>query len=391
MHPARHFGMDWLRIGAFALLILYHITMAFSPWPYRINMEVTESWVVIPMFAVNPWRLILLFVVSGYASSALLAKLRRPGAFLKSRTRRLIPPLIFGIIVIVPPQAWIQLITQKGYTAGFGSFLLHDYFSFRSIRGVLVPGWNHLWFVAYLFVYTAGLSLLALLPAGPRLRAAAIAERALAGPLVFLLPAAALAAFRLAILPDMRENTQLLIDDWPGHAVYFSAFLFGVLLRNSAACWQAIRTWWKAAAAIAILAYILYAVREGWLVGTPLSRSLFHTIVATRAILAWTAIIGLIGMADRFLDHDWPGRKTLAEAVFPFYIIHQTIIVVVGWLLLESDLSLLARYLLLVAATAAGCWIFYDIGRRIAWLRPLIGLQAHPAWVQMARPSAAEA
>ncbi|WP_284054880.1 acyltransferase family protein [Stakelama marina] len=383
--------MDWLRIGAFALLILYHITMAFSPWPYRINMEVPHYWVIIPMLAVNPWRLILLFVVSGYASAALLAKMAGAGRFLKSRTLRLIPPLIFGIIIIVPPQAWIQLVTQKGYTQGFGHFLLHDYFSFRSIDGVLVPSWNHLWFVAYLFVYTAALSLLALLPGSMCRGAGIVVERILTGPLVFILPAALLAAFRLAMLPDMQENTQMLVDDWPAHLVYFSAFLFGVLLRNSHALWDAIRKWWWAAAIVAVLAYTGYAIREGWLIGTELSRSLFHEIVATRAVLAWTAIVALIGAADRLLDHDHPARRTLAEAVFPFYIIHQTIIVVVGWMLLESELSLLTRYFILVGATAAGCWIFYDVGRRIAWLRPLIGLQAHPAWAQMARPSRAEA
>ena len=27
----RHFGMDWLRIGAFGLLILYHVAMVFAP------------------------------------------------------------------------------------------------------------------------------------------------------------------------------------------------------------------------------------------------------------------------------------------------------------------------------------------------------------------------
>jgi membrane protein DedA with SNARE-associated domain len=72
---------------------------------------------------------------------------------------------------------------------------------------------------------------------------------------------------------------------------------------------------------------------------------------------------------------DWVALPMLAEAVFPFYIIHQTIIVVVGLYLSQADVPALPSFLILVAATVAGCWLFYWIGRNIGWLRPLIGLQ----------------
>jgi membrane protein DedA with SNARE-associated domain len=65
----------------------------------------------------------------------------------------------------------------------------------------------------------------------------------------------------------------------------------------------------------------------------------------------------------------------LAEAVFPFYIVHQTIIVMVGWWLLQGQVAALSSFLVLLAATVTGCWLFYGIGRSIGWLRPLIGLQ----------------
>jgi membrane protein DedA with SNARE-associated domain len=65
----------------------------------------------------------------------------------------------------------------------------------------------------------------------------------------------------------------------------------------------------------------------------------------------------------------------LAEAVFPFYIIHQTIIVVTGWYLLQADVAALPSFAVLLVTTALGCWLFYAIGRSIGWLRPLIGLQ----------------
>jgi membrane protein DedA with SNARE-associated domain len=65
----------------------------------------------------------------------------------------------------------------------------------------------------------------------------------------------------------------------------------------------------------------------------------------------------------------------LTEAVFPFYLVHQTIIVVTAFALMGLGLSILAESLILVAATIAGCLAFYLIGRRIGPLRPLIGLR----------------
>ncbi|HEX2792795.1 MAG TPA: hypothetical protein VHN58_00045, partial [Croceicoccus sp.] len=68
----RHYGMDWLRIGAFALLIGYHIGMFFVPWDWHVKSDPVEQWVALPMLLVNGWRLSLLFLVSGYASAAML-------------------------------------------------------------------------------------------------------------------------------------------------------------------------------------------------------------------------------------------------------------------------------------------------------------------------------
>jgi glucans biosynthesis protein C len=86
-------------------------------------------------------------------------------------------------------------------------------------------------------------------------------------------------------------------------------------------------------------------------------------------------IVALIGLADSYLNRDHPWRRVLTEAVFPFYLIHQTIIVgVEGWLL-HFGLPRAAEFAILLVATLGGCWIFYAVGREIGWLRPLIGLR----------------
>ena len=99
----RHYGMDWLRIGAFQLLILYHVGMAFVPWGFSVKVSAPIGWTVIPMFLTNPWRVSLLFAVSGFASAALLERSDGIGTFLRSRMARLGIPLLAGILIFV---AW---------------------------------------------------------------------------------------------------------------------------------------------------------------------------------------------------------------------------------------------------------------------------------------------
>jgi len=50
----RHYGLDWLRIAAFALLIVYHIAMVFSPWPWVIHTDYKFSALTAPMALLTP-------------------------------------------------------------------------------------------------------------------------------------------------------------------------------------------------------------------------------------------------------------------------------------------------------------------------------------------------
>lgn len=377
----RHYGMDWLRIGAFQLLILYHVGMAFVPWEYEVKVSPPINWATIPMLIANPWRLSLLFVVSGYASAAMLTRAREtngggPGAFVRHRLARLGWPLLFGMLVIVTPQPWVALVTQHGYDAGFLDFMHHDYFRFRAIDGVMTPTWMHLWFVVYLLAYTILLGLLLLLPGASRAKAGTMAERLLAGPMLLPIGIVATLAARGLLSPGWTD-THRFFDDFSAHAAYFGSFLFGVLLRNSEPLHRAIARQWRQAAALAVAGWMGLAIFElEWPGLEPLPPHMVGLFRLCRAVESWGAIVGLIGVADRYFNRDHRWRTTLAEAVFPFYLIHQTIIVVVGYWLLRTDTGALARFALLIAATAAGCWAFYLAGRAIAPLRPLIGLKA---------------
>ena len=375
MTTTRHHGMDWLRIGAFALLILYHIGMVFVPWPWHVKIAQPLEWVAIPMRLTNSWRLPLLFLVSGYASAALFAKLGGAGAFVRSRSARLLIPLIFGIVVVIPPQPWIDLTGQHGYSHGLVHFWLHDYFRFGALDGIILPTWQHLWFVAYLWVYTLlAAAVMAWVPERVRATIADGAAQWLAGWGMLIVPFAGWMV--IFILSPNEHETHALFDDGPTHAHYLIPFAVGWLLRVRPGLFAAVARCWRVALILAVAAFgFVTWVELRWPGNTPSPDWVWAAFDVARLVQGWAAIIALVGIADRFWNHDHPKRAMLAEAVFPFYIVHQTIIVVTGWYLLQAGVGTLAFFLILLAATVAGCWLFYAIGRSIGWLRPLIGLQ----------------
>ncbi|HKX88679.1 MAG TPA: acyltransferase family protein [Sphingopyxis sp.] len=375
MTTQRHLGMDWLRIGAFALLILYHIGMYFVPWDWHVKIDPTIDWVALPMYATNGWRLPLLFLVSGYASAALAGKLGGAGAFAKSRSTRLLVPLVFGVVVVIPPQPWIELVTQHGYAKSLGAFWTSDYFRFGKLDGIVLPTWQHLWFVVYLWVYTMlAALLLAAVPAATRMKVADGAAKLLSGWWLLIVPMLWWLLVHGAF--PGHDETHALFDDGPSHLHYLMAFGVGWLLRVRPVLFEAVARCWQAAAVLAVLAFVPIGwVEWTWPGDTKAPDQAITMFHVARQVQGWATIVALVGIADRFWNRDHPWRATLAEAVFPFYIIHQTIIVVVGWYLLQARVAAMPSFLILLVATALGCWLFYAIGRNIGWLRPLIGLQ----------------
>ena len=369
----RLFGLDWLRIGAFALLILYHIGMFFVPWGWHVKTAEPQEWLELPMMAVNPWRLALLFVISGYASRVLLAKTAAPGAFARSRSARLLVPLAAGMLLFVAPQAWAELQAKVAYPHGFVHYWLNDYFVFGETAGVITPTWNHLWFVAYLWAYTMALAALAAFPESARQRLQRCFDGLFGGWRLFVLPVLWLWALRMVLFPVFGE-THALVDDPYAHLAYGFAFFFGAALAGTSTLWQPILAHWKAAAATALAGYAVIVGLDLTIPGDAGELELLLARLA-RSCLAWGAILALLGLARHHLNRDGPARRYLTEAIFPYYIAHQTIIVLAAHLLTPLRLGAAAEFAIILPATAIGCALGYELGRRIGWLRPLIGLK----------------
>jgi glucans biosynthesis protein C len=373
----RHYGLDWLRIGAFMLLILHHIGRAFASGDWLVKLDELE-WLAAPMLFVTPWRLALLFLIAGFASRAMLSRLAT-GAFARERTLRLLLPLLAAMILVIPPQSYVNLAFNHVYGAGFLHFLTHDAFAFRAVDGVAQPGWEHLWFVFYLWAYTmllAGGIMAA--PAALKARLSGWTERLLEGrrllwlPLLYFIPARIAVAFTLG-------ESHGLFDDWVSDVIYLPCFLIGFALAGSAGLWPAVARCWRPALAVAAASYALLLPIELSYPGEAMPPHVLMAVDrAAMAAMMWGTLLVLLRVADTWLNRDHASRAPLSEAVFPFYIIHQTIIVVLAWALIPQGLSSGAAFVVLLCGTISGCWLFYRLGDLVPALRPLIGLKPRP-------------
>lgn len=376
----RRADLDWLRVSAFALLIVYHAGMAWSGWSWHLTSPDSIDWLREGMRFLNRWRMPLIFVVSGAAIMLALGQ-RSPGAFALDRVRRLVVPLVFGMIVLVPPQVHLERLYSGRFTGTYLQWLP------QAFIGTYPNGnlsWHHLWFLAYVLVLTFVLLpcfLWARSAAGRAAldRAAAVTGRAS----LHWLMALPLAACILWLAPISR-NPNGLVGDWYGLAYYGILLLYGAFLFGSRDLLATLNRQRFLALGIGVAAYAsLYGLFiDGAVRPTiaPGDRAAYALLSAVNT-MAW--LFAIIGFANRHLTRRPAFLGQATEAVYPFYMLHQTVTVIAVYWLLELGVSPVAGFSLAVIATFLGTSILYLTVVRPWWfVRPLFGLRALPAAVR---------
>jgi glucans biosynthesis protein C len=379
--PGRLVFLDWVRIAAFGLLVLYHVGMYYVTWDFHIKSPHAGPAIEPLMRLSNPWRMDLLFLVSGAATSFMLLRDGASGGLLRTRARRLLIPLLFGVLVVVPPQSWLQVMQQHAYSGSYFDFLglyFSGYHGFCDRAGtcLILPTWNHLWFLPYLFLYTLLLWLALRRWPGLLERLGAGFAAMLRGPGLWLWPVFYLAVTLWLLRKSYPQNYSVW-GDWFAHSQYLAMFLLGAAMArlpvDGSNVWRhmADRRWLALAAALAawlLLVFSPWLAREAqWPMRSmgPLAYS----------VQQWCAIVAVLGFAQRHLNHDGPARRYLTEAVFPVYILHQTLILLLAHGMGPLQLAPQVEGGLLVGLTFALSLAGYEGIRRVPWLRPLFGLR----------------
>lgn len=377
----RRYDIDALRVLAFSLLILYHVGMFYvADWGWHVKSQYQSEWLQLPMLLVNQWRMPLIFIISGLAMSFVWGKYSA-GRLAWRRTSRLLVPLIFGMAVIVAPQCYYQALSQGIIEPGFLHFM-GQYLTFQDFPGEAWGGeeqivwtWNHLWYLPYLWFYTLLLIPLARLLDGP---AQGLRRwfRSLRGFWIVIVPVLPLMAYGNFVYPKFPYISHALLDDWYAHAMYFTFFFIGFLLGRDEGFWADLVRMRKATITMAVLCFIALLSRNAFMPENP-SVILEQISTAITYLNRWLWIVAVLGWGHHLLNRPMKWLPYATEAVYPWYILHQTIIIVVGYNLTKLSLGPVVEPVLLLFATTSGCLLIHEyVIRRTRILRPLFGLQA---------------
>lgn len=376
MQSRRH-DIDALRALAFALLILYHLAMFYvADWDWHVKSVHLAEWLQPPMLFLNRWRMDLVFLVSGMASAFLL-KPDRVGAFLWSRHNRLVLPLVFGILVVVPIQPYAQGVSNGLVQPGFWTFL-GQYYTGHAWPKDAFSGWehgftwNHLWYLAYLWMYTLALALLAKPLASRVGRAFAARLTGLRGWALLVLPALPLFAWTELLQRAFPDNGDF-IHDWYRNAMYFTVFLYGYLVARDAGFWAEATRLRRTALAIALPAFAAYFALVR-ILPDEVGEGMQALVWGLRNLYVWTILLAILGWSHATLNRPFRWLPWANEAVYPWYMLHQSLIVGLGFFFAGWRLGPVAEPLVILAGTVFGCWAITAVVKQFDWLRPLFGL-----------------
>jgi glucans biosynthesis protein C len=385
MTASRRSDLDWLRVLAFSLLIAYHAGMAWSGWSWHLTSSDDIDFLREGMRFVNRWRMPLIFLVSGAA--IMLALGARPaGIFAMDRVRRLLVPLLFGMIVIVPPQVYLERLYRGQFTGSFFEWLP------QAFQGGPYPdgnvSWHHLWFLAYVLLLT-----FVLLPVFLWARSAAggatlgKAGRLAARSGLQWLMALPLAGSILWLAP-VSYNTNGLIGDWHGLVHYGALLLYGAFIFGSSDLLAALNRQRWLSFAVGVAAYgTLHVLFFDGVVRPTISDADRPAYALLSAVNTMAWLFAIVGFANRHLTSRPAFLGEATEAVYPFYILHQTVTVIAVYWLLQIGGPPLAGFILAVLAAFIGTsLIYFGLVRPLWFVRPFFGLKA--ANSRSVRPSA---
>lgn len=381
----RKYFLDWLRVAAFGFLILFHCGMLYVSWPYNIKSPRLVPEIEPLMNALGAFRLALLFFISGVASRFLIARLGA-GQFALDRVRRLLPVILFGMFVVIPPQTYIELVSKGVWHGDYLTFWFTQYLPARQelVRPLhkTMPTWDHLWFVVYLFFYTLAFAAffamrrrrtthypapkfaaqISTLPQGEGGNSAhriALASLLIA-PALWLAGANLLIRYRYPV-------TDALIGDWGAHLKWIGMFALGTACAGRDVFWDVLRRYRLLFLAVAL---VLLALQS--FVNDP-------TWSIANGLYAWPAICTLAGYAAAYINGPSALLSHLNEAVLPIYVLHQPVLLFAAFYFFPLRLPLPVEGLAIAAITAAGCFLIYEtLIRPFAIMRFLFGLKPRP-------------
>ena len=363
--------LDWMRVLAILVVFFFHAARPFDHDGWHIkNGEISEAFSVF-IFFIAQFIMPLFFFMSGISS--LYALKHGPRAYIKSRVKRLLVPLLFGIFVVIAPiQVWIERMDNGQFAGSFIEFYPRYFDGFYGFGGNFAWMGIHLWYLEMLFLFS-----LITLPffiwmkrkAGIGMgKKSGFTENALS-PLIFIIP--------LIIVELLANLDPHMIGrrDWGGwnlfsHLIFFPAGFLCALYPGFIGSMKRGRFLYLAAAVPFTICGLFIHNDPGSPVSNYIMFCFWHSIVP------WLWIFFIVGIAKTYLTAGNTFLRYASDAVLPFYILHQTVIVVAFFFMKQWDWPIWAKYMMLCPISFAVIMVVYEfVVRRYSPMRFFFGMK----------------
>ena len=368
----RQHYIDWLRVIATIGIFLFHNSRAYDYGDWHVKNALTSLGATQFVEFMNIWMMPLFFVLSG-ASVYYSLKSRNGGSFLKERFFRImIPWFLTGIFVMAPPQVYLERLSHGQFNGNFFQFIPHYFDGLYVFGGNFAWTGMHLWYLMVLSVFSVVLLPLFLPRAKTGISLAQSVAAKLGRPWVLpLLFVSVAVASLLSSVVGLGFTEQMGSWDILSYAMFF---ILGYVLFASTGLQEAVRKqggWFLLAAVIFSAAHIFLKFYV---------RPAFYEDVDIRLFASWGWIVGLFWLGGHFLNFKNRFLAHVNEMVLPFYILHQTVIVIVAYFVVQTGLAIPIKYGITVVISFAVIVALYELlVRRIGVLRFLFGMRKKAA------------
>jgi glucans biosynthesis protein C len=364
----RRYDIDWLRIIAVLLLFPFHVARIFNYGDefYAKSTSLSKGLTYVITY-LEHWHMPLFFFLAG-ASTWFALSHRSGGGYAAERVKRLLVPFVFGLIVLIPPQSYLGFIGHGAQAGPFFSWL-PTFFHLSPVDpdGYFAGGltFGQLWFIFHLFLYSMILlPVILFLKRGAGRRIVDLMARLASKPGMIL-------AFGILSLPAL-----MVPDLAGGNPVRLAVpFLLGYVLMSDVRFEEAVDKHRLAALILGPVACVplAYFAANG---GPGLSGWAGNLYEIFEAILVpWFCIVAFVGYGRRYLNRSGAFHRYAAAASYPLYLLHQTVIVAVGFIILKAGLGVPASFTAILIGSFVGSVLLYELVRRVNVLRVLFGLK----------------
>ncbi|MBW2409783.1 MAG: acyltransferase family protein [Deltaproteobacteria bacterium] len=372
--PERDLAIDWLRVFAMAVVFLFHCARFFDTQGWHVKNPDSDLVLTFFVLFVSQWMMPLFFILSGISTFYMLSY-RNTGAFIKSRFTRLLVPFIFGTLLLAPPQVYIERITEHEFTGSYLEFYPHYFDGFYAFGGNFAWMGLHLWYLQMLFVYS-----LLFLPLFAYLQKEKHRESISNMAQLFKRRGTIFAlALPLALLEFILDPEGIGRRDFGGWSffLYMIFFIYGYVIFTHPQLKPIINNNGKIALIGAIIATSIALILLVVIGFPPYGGSPYFLFMTTlRAFISWSWLIAIYCFGRKHFTGNHRFLRYANEAVLPFYILHQTLIVIIAFYFIHWDTGVYLKYAALcIASFVSICLIYELLLRRINILRFLFGLK----------------